>query len=360
MSKKRCLLTLSLLFSALVFAGCASEVEFLAIQGADGTEHVLAVKLDRSEESVLNDAAQNEGAVKHTDTVNIADVAAWVAGEPWTLEQYLTYTMHLCGIERDAAYEKTSGGRKILAFRLQGFSTGGNAKIVESYPYINVYEFRAPNPFNAYRAQFDRPAADSPFDIFKNGKPTKGIPPFAEAFPRVGGNLDLESLGLDVKYTMKNFSRYEVGDGAVKQYDEQTGYNVYTFAGKFDKKDKEIVFRFIRPNQTWWYITAILAGFIAVGLVFLIAKFRKAPLKASGFPQGYYPPGAYGAPPSDPFAPQEPMPPRPQDPFESLRVLFPDVLRRSAYCERSELRGIPRGLASGRFIDYEKRIVDSE
>ncbi|MCL2798083.1 MAG: HipA domain-containing protein, partial [Firmicutes bacterium] len=35
---------------------------------------------------------------------------------------------------------------------------------------------------------------------------------------------------------------------------------------------------------------------------------------------------------------------------ESLRVLFPDVLRRSAYCERSELRGIPRGLASGRFI----------
>jgi len=325
MTKKICLLPALLLFSVLLFAGCASEVELWAVQGADGTEYVLAVKLDKDEEAFLNGTARSESAVKHADSKNISGVGAWTAGEPWTVEQYLTYAMHLCGIDRDAEYEKKPPpGRKILAFRLKNTSAGGTAKVVESYPYINIYEFRAPNPFDAYRAQFDRPAADTPFDIFKNGKAKDGIPSFSAAFPS-GRNLDLESLELDVKYTMKNFSRYELVDGAEKKYDEETGHNVYSFYGKFDKKDKEIVFRFIRPNQTWWYVTAILAGFAAVGLVFLVVKYKKKQppppaLSQSNYPLGSPPDPFASADPfakaSDPFAP-EPAAPRSKDPFEN-------------------------------------------
>lgn len=310
MKKKICIITV-ILIAALFFAGCDSEVEYMVLERAESTDYIFQVRLSGEEMSLLNGSAQQSGVKRPNN---------WA----WTVEEYLNALFALEGFARDAEYEKKPpAGSVVFAFR-QSVPYDGDGDVeedpgvsierVSGNPFLYTYEYRAPNPFNTFRAEYDNPQKSSAFDVFVNGNSAASIPAFTAAFPVAKDNPLFDPGNLTVKFTMVSLARYNVPDGAQKREDA-AGYYYYTFPAKFTR-DNEITFQFIRPNATGWYLTAILAGALAAGFIFLISKNRKVKRQdaaeptppTQAYPPGYYPPNYYypnyypqNPPPKDPF-----------------------------------------------------------
>jgi len=286
MTKKIFLCALTLIFAALVFAACQSEAECRVAAVEGGTEYTVIIRLHEGDETLLNASARENGVKRTVGTVEY----------PWTVTMYLAQAIQAAtDFSRKMELEHNPpSGYSMMVFRLvvpleeeaeeEEEAAGYGSRHLENAGnfftrlFVRTYEHRMPNPFRA--AYHDAPVG-SVGDVFKNGligtDPDQSIPAFSDAFPIVKDHPSYDPGSLNVKYTFFSSGRYNVSGDDEKKGSNFSGYR-YTFNSKLgaagDTELGDIVFTYIRPNGTGWYLTAILAGGLAIGVVLLIAFLR--------------------------------------------------------------------------------------
>lgn len=147
-------------------------------------------------------------------------------------------------------------------------------------PFTRKVEMTAKNPFNGMRAAFDNAEPNrsgTALELIKNGRVAVNeygervvlIPAITDAFPCLRGeNVE----GLLLHYVRVGSKRMR-SSGQSNLIDGKN--SEYVFSRYFDRAENEISFTYNRPVVYGWYIVALVAGGITIGIVFLVTRKKK-------------------------------------------------------------------------------------
>jgi len=334
--KLRTLFITALVGTLLLFTACQSSVSLMQTRGEGYTAYYITLRLSNAEEQILNYTAANDPNAARRSPMFGQEVAGtpWTVVDyltQLTSRAGMTLTANTEGngfthltfrrvVETPTA-PPSSG-------EANGQTTDPSAPVrINGFnPFIRRYRVTMAHPFNALHDDFTATTPRGFFNYFNNGfststsvllstfeggqieldawiatnhwqvNPSFGVngiepvalpdgtfttrhhfvrhelPSFITAFP-FADTPTFNPNNFRVSFVLSTNARYHVfGD----DYMTREGRNrYYTFVARFDGSDyNQIVFEFTRPNPIGWYISAILAGGIAVGIIILALKLK--------------------------------------------------------------------------------------
>lgn len=340
-----------LMLSVFIFAGCGTELNLYEIKGSDMSIREYQLLVPESAEQALDRAAETNN-VRYTGRISYVKFTKQ-KDTLWTVADYI-YALQLriensyAGDEFESftvvptAKSRLENGETAKVYSAQVRHKYDSLELAEInqpiYPskkgfYFYEYSFKTKSPLDGLRPEFDSATEENDNTVFgiinsgwydyitvsaeeyglreaelkadgwvdvRNNDQTYSLkrqimPSFREAFPTNAPLLGLTPENLDkVKLSYNLITDRKLLGG--EKFRDANGTTFYRFRGLFDETEKLIEYRMVRANSVGWNVTAILAGFAAIGLVMLILYIRKKNEKkrAAARHEDYFP--------YDPFA----------------------------------------------------------
>lgn len=147
-------------------------------------------------------------------------------------------------------------------------------------PFVRYYTEVSPNPFNGVRKAYDtlEPTRSSTMlERLKNGavtfnefgEPRVGQPAITDAFPYL---KSVNPDGLPLNYVRYGTSRMTSSGKSIELGNKRAAY---VFTRYFDDADAQIVFEYKRAVPYGWYIVALAAGGVVIGVILLATRKKK-------------------------------------------------------------------------------------
>ncbi len=333
--KKKIVIVLTLILSALMFVGCESEVYLWQYPQSDGTVFIVEFLLDNTEMRALDSAAKTDAAHKHNGRLKEMGYLRGLnadAGTPWTLEQYITAVMETRTNFEHNETDESDRTVTSISFIMEVPNDVGddeddapdNADGEESNDGMTIekgffmYHIRVEQDgvFNSYKEQFyksydrgdgsNRDETDNSamgvinnglYEIFPLDKSAENYEEKKTELLEKGYVLKSESATtenyeieiipcfkdafpngaftpstLKTSFILQSNSKMKTSGQTLR---DNQGNKYYLFDSLFDEKEDKIVYEYVRANSVGWNVLAILLGLATVGAILLYCKFRK-------------------------------------------------------------------------------------
>lgn len=147
-------------------------------------------------------------------------------------------------------------------------------------PFVRYYTATSPNPFNGVREAYDNVESGQSSTVLerlKNGIVARNeygdrvvlFPAVCDAFPYL---KQLDEDGLLLNYIRTGSKRMNASGSSYEIDDDNAQF---VFSRYFDRTDSEMIFEYKRPVPYGWYLTALAAGGIVLGIIALVTRTKK-------------------------------------------------------------------------------------